>query len=98
MSFRMDDLKFLANTADDMSISSFSHPDDVNVAEVAEAAVARIEALEAALQTSEAWLNRWAAHVGKCRGGGHCECGLTAARFEAEAALTSDPAGDVDHG
>lgn len=48
---------------------------------------AEIERLRAALETSEAWIDRWTAHVGTCRGGGDCTCGRTAVLFEARAAL-----------
>lgn len=41
-----------------------------------------------ALKTTEAWLERWAAHVGACKGGASCTCGLTRARFEAREAIT----------
>ena len=39
------------------------------------------------LKGPAAWLNRWAAHVGGCRGGQVCTCGLTMAQFEIEQAL-----------
>ena len=42
--------------------------------------------LLAAAEHAEAWLNRWAVHVGGCNGGGLCECGLTAIRAEVAAA------------
>jgi hypothetical protein len=34
-----------------------------------------------------AWLDRWAQHVGNCKGGDVCTCGLTFVRTEARAAL-----------
>lgn len=34
-----------------------------------------------------AWLDSWAQHVGNCKGGYVCTCGLTLARTEAAAAL-----------
>ena len=34
-----------------------------------------------------AWLDRWAQHVGNCKGGDVCTCGLTFVRTEAHAAL-----------
>jgi len=43
-----------------------------------------------ALRTAQAWLARWAVHVGGCRGGNLCTCGLTRAQWEAEAALDQD--------
>jgi hypothetical protein len=50
-----------------------------------------------ALKSANAWLERWAVHVGNCRGGLACTCGLTLVRYEAERALleieypTDDP-------
>lgn len=43
-----------------------------------------------ALTSAAAWLDRWAVHVGFCRGGDCCECGLTAVRSEASLALPKD--------
>ena len=40
-----------------------------------------------ALKTAEAWLARWAVHVGPCAEGELCTCGLTRVRFELEAAM-----------
>lgn len=37
-----------------------------------------------ALKSANAWLERWASHVGNCAGGESCSCGLSAVRFEAE--------------
>lgn len=51
------------------------------------AAKAEIERLRAALESTEAWLERWAVHVGRCEGGHSCTCGLTAAQYEGSAAL-----------
>lgn len=34
-----------------------------------------------------AWLERWASHVGKCHGGSLCQCGLTLARLESATTL-----------
>jgi hypothetical protein len=45
------------------------------------------ERLTAALDGAEAWLDRWAQHVGVCRGGDLCTCGLSFIRLEARAAL-----------
>jgi hypothetical protein len=42
--------------------------------------------VEEVLASAEAWLTRWASHVGGCRGGGFCTCGLTAIRFEVASA------------
>lgn len=47
-----------------------------------------------ALESAAAWLGRWASHVGPCRGGNECTCGLTAIRAEVEIALTP-PDGDA---
>ena len=43
---------------------------------------------EEALATAEAWLDRWAAHVGSCAGGDRCTCGLTAVLAEVRSALS----------
>jgi len=43
--------------------------------------------LRAALESTEAWLERWAVHVGSCEGGHRCACGLTAVQYEGSAAL-----------
>jgi hypothetical protein len=51
------------------------------------ALTAEVERLRAALSGAEAWLDRWAQHVGVCRGGDLCTCGMSAIRFEARAAL-----------
>ena len=48
------------------------------------------EALERQRETFSgpaAWLDSWAQHVGNCKGGYVCTCGLTLARTEAAAAL-----------
>lgn len=50
-------------------------------------AAAEIERLRAALESTEAWLERWAVHVGRCEGGHSCTCGLTAAQYEGSAAI-----------
>ena len=34
-----------------------------------------------------AWLERWASHVGGCNGGSLCQCGLTLARLESATTL-----------
>jgi hypothetical protein len=34
-----------------------------------------------------AWLDDWAIHVGRCRGGDKCSCGLSLAQHEARATL-----------
>ena len=45
------------------------------------------EELVAAARSAVAWLGRWALHVGNCRGGGLCQCGLTAILNDLEIAL-----------
>ena len=40
-----------------------------------------------ALKAADAWLERWAVHVGNCRGGELCECGLTRIRYEIALAI-----------
>lgn len=44
------------------------------------------ELIEAA-KSAAAWLDRWASHVGNCRGGGLCQCGLTAIQNDLEIAI-----------
>ena len=46
----------------------------------------RDQAVEA-LKTTNAWLNRWARHIGDCPGIDGCTCGLTRVRYKASAAL-----------
>lgn len=55
---------------------------------------ARIAALTAevarkdeALRFAHSWLGYWATHIGNCRGGQVCTCGLTRVRYDARAAL-----------
>ena len=43
--------------------------------------------LREAFSGPAAWLDRWAQHVGNCKGGHVCTCGLTLARTEARTAL-----------
>jgi hypothetical protein len=43
---------------------------------------ALVEALAEAIAGPEAWLDSWAQHVGKCKGGYVCTCGLVLARTE----------------
>jgi hypothetical protein len=43
--------------------------------------------LREAFSGPSAWLDSWAQHVGNCKGGYVCTCGLTLARTEAAAAL-----------
>lgn len=40
-----------------------------------------------ALKSASSWLERWAKHVGNCRGDAYCTCGLVAIRSEVEIAL-----------
>jgi hypothetical protein len=49
------------------------------------------EKLRDALNVAASWLERWAVHVGRCRGDHLCECGLTNARYEASLALNHPP-------
>ncbi len=42
-----------------------------------------------ALKTTDAWLDRWARHIGDCPGIDDCTCGLTRVRYEAETTLAS---------
>lgn len=50
-----------------------------------------------AVDAAISWLDRWAQHVGDCKGGDECTCGLTAVRHELDIAFhpenweTSDP-------
>ena len=43
--------------------------------------------LREALKTTDAWLDRWARHIGDCPGIDGCTCGLTRVRYAARAAL-----------
>ena len=58
-------------------------------ADLIEAQAREIERLREALKTADAWLDRWARHIGDCPGIDGCECGLTRARYEAETTLAS---------
>ena len=49
--------------------------------------ISQYRRMEEALKAADAWLERWASHVGACRGGGLCECGLTAIQYETRGAL-----------
>ena len=63
------------------------------------ALIAAAPAMFEALQAVEAWLDRWAVHVGRCTGGTACSCGLTNARAEVTAALSQaqpQPSDEVD--
>ena len=53
-----------------------------------EAALERVKELGEALLTADAWLDRWAVHVGNCKRGNRCTCGLTRVRSEAYVALS----------
>ena len=55
-----------------------------------EALGAENEWLREALKTAEAWLDRWARHIGDCPGIDDCACGLTRVRYEATTALAGD--------
>ena len=46
-----------------------------------------IDRLREGLEIAEAWLRRWAVHVGQCEGGDRCTCGLTRIRYDAAIAL-----------
>jgi hypothetical protein len=55
---------------------------------------AKLDAAEAklakAVETASgpsAWLDDWAIHVGRCRGGARCSCGLSLAQHEARTTL-----------
>lgn len=45
------------------------------------------EGVVEALRSITAWLYSWGQHVGSCRGGGVCTCGLTAMREQGAVAL-----------
>ncbi len=49
-----------------------------------------VERLREALKTADAWLDRWARHIGDCPGIDDCTCGLTRVRYEAITALAGD--------
>lgn len=80
----------------DIAVRKMAHGEDV-VAEAAygfsrspDTILALIEALERqreAFSGPAAWLDSWAQHVGNCKGGCVCTCGLTLARTEAAATL-----------
>ena len=48
-----------------------------------------IEEAKELISGPAAWLDSWAQHVGNCKGGYICTCGLTAARTEAAAAYAT---------
>ena len=50
-------------------------------------AAAEIERLRAALKSAQSWMDRWAAHVGRCKAGAQCTCGRNAILHEINAAL-----------
>ena len=59
-----------------------------------EQAMQQVEALEAevlrlrsALETCEAWIDRWSQHVGHCKGEDKCTCGRSRILHESRAAL-----------
>jgi hypothetical protein len=52
-----------------------------------EAAAAEIERLRDSGASALSWLERWAVHVGNCRGGDSCTCGLVAIRHELSTSL-----------
>jgi hypothetical protein len=49
-----------------------------------------MDELKDALKTADAWLQRWAEHVGNCAGEGECTCGLTRVRYEVAMALINE--------
>lgn len=51
---------------------------------------ARIAVLEEALRIADSWLERWAQHVGNCRGDITCTCGLTRVRYDVISALSPE--------
>lgn len=53
-------------------------------------APAELDRVRGALSGPAAWLERWASHVGSCKGGDQCMCGLTLAQTEARQALSPD--------
>lgn len=59
----------------------YLHPAPLDPARREEIAV-----LRETIAGPEAWLERWASHVGACSGGDRCTCGLTLARHEAREA------------
>lgn len=42
-----------------------------------------------ALGIGESWLDRWAQHVGSCKGGDICTCGLTRVKYDLRAAIAA---------
>ena len=60
--------------------------DDARSSANASLIAAAPELLEAGASAG-AWLERWAKHVGSCRGDSECTCGLVAVRSELASAL-----------
>ena len=58
--------------------------------DIVETQAREIERLRGALKTADAWLDRWARHIGDCPGIDDCTCGLTRVRYEAITALAGD--------
>lgn len=79
--------------ADDMQgcphFGSTEIPEDIQEQHVA--LLARVAELEEAIAGPEAWLNRWAAHGGSCKGSHRCTCGLARAQYDLSAALEPKP-------
>jgi hypothetical protein len=51
------------------------------------ALTAEVARKDEALRFAHSWLGYWATHIGNCRGGQVCTCGLTRVRYDARAAL-----------
>lgn len=51
------------------------------------ARIAELGEAKEGLQSAEAWLDRWARHVGNCAQGPHCTCGLVRVQYDVQQAL-----------
>jgi hypothetical protein len=69
----------------------FHHEELLGLADRITALSAEVERKDAGLQFAQAWLEAWARHVGGCKGGNFCECGLTRIKFDVEEALGAKP-------
>lgn len=64
-----------------------SSADCEEIAATVEAQAREITRLREAMKGPLAWLERWAVHVGNCKGDSACTCGLTFVQHELRAAL-----------
>lgn len=68
-----------------LKATTYRHPVGLHVSPTDQSS--DVSGMVAALEFAQAWLLRWASHVGSCATGHQCTCGLTRVRLDVSEAL-----------